>query len=231
MLFAQTGEIVRQFKVVPLDSRTGQPRPLKVDKETGLYVPVIKHACFDKHQTRLIVTAYDLSVQLWNINDGVNLMQLQPQLYSTTLAHVYANLPRGITSVSYEMVLAGSGEKKAPRKLILIGTEHGNVCGYHESNSVVDDVPVMFLRLSDQSKDLTALYAGAAARGGEQPAETKSNLKVLVKSLINKNNVQSNHVAGSGNPKPFVAAAATLAGNYSRNDHAMQHGSHTSAKG
>ncbi len=219
---------MRQFKVVPLDARTGQARPLKVDKETGLCVPVIKHACFDKHQTRLIVTAYDLSVQLWNINDGVNLMQLQPQLYSTTLAHVYANLPRGITSVSYEMVLAGGGEKKAPRKLILIGTEHGNVCGYHESNSVVDDVPVMFLRLSDQSKDLTALYAaGSGNPGGEQPAETKSNLKVLVKSLINKSTGQAGQVVANGNSKVPVVAAFT--GSRNRHDYAV--GNQAGSKG
>lgn len=44
----KTGEVVRQFKVVPLDSKTGQPKPLQVHKATGLFLPVIKHACFDK---------------------------------------------------------------------------------------------------------------------------------------------------------------------------------------
>lgn len=39
---------MRQFRVVPLDTRTGQPKKLRVDKDTGLYIPVIKHACFDK---------------------------------------------------------------------------------------------------------------------------------------------------------------------------------------
>lgn len=92
---AQTGEIMRQFSVLPVDAHTGKRHTLKKDEATGLYHPVIKHACLDKHMSRLIVTSHDLSIQFWNFNDGTNLIQLQPQLYSTTLAHLYSSAPKG----------------------------------------------------------------------------------------------------------------------------------------
>ncbi len=148
-----------------------------------------------QHQTRLIVTAFDLSVQLWNINDGVNLMQLHPQLYSTTLAHVYAALPRSISSMSYEVVR--TGEKKTAKKLLFLATEHGNVCGYQEANSFIDDVPVVFLRVSDKSKNLTHAHK-AASQGAGSPTK-ESNLKHLVKSLIKVAKVaKPAHAAHSG---------------------------------
>lgn len=127
------------------------------------------------------MTAFDLSVQFWNINDGVNLLQLHPQLYSTTLAHVYATQPRSISTLSYEVVR--TGEKKTAKKLLLLGTEHGNICGYHETNSFIDDVPVVFLRISDNSKNF--IQEQRAIDQDSLLAAKETNLKHLVKSLIN----------------------------------------------
>ncbi len=98
-------------------------------------------------QSRLIVTSQDLSVQFWNLNDGRPLIQVSPQLYSTTLAHIYANLPKAISSTSYETLSSGTG--KRVKKLLLVGTEHGHLCGYQESQSLVEECPVFFLRLTD----------------------------------------------------------------------------------
>ena len=98
-------------------------------------------------QSRLIVTSQDLSVQFWNLNDGSPLIQVSPQLYSTTLAHLYANLPKSISYTSYETLSSGTG--KRVKKLLLVGTEHGHLCGYQESQSLVEECPLFFLRLTD----------------------------------------------------------------------------------
>jgi hypothetical protein len=45
---AETGELVRQFMVRPIDPMTTRPiHPMK-DKTTGLYQPLVVHACLDK---------------------------------------------------------------------------------------------------------------------------------------------------------------------------------------
>lgn len=86
-------------------------------------------------------------MQFWNINDGTPLIQVEPQLYSTTLAHIYANLPKSVSSLSYEVLFIGA--HKRARKLLLIGTEQGNLCGFQENTSVIEECPVFFLRLTD----------------------------------------------------------------------------------
>ena len=48
VIFSQTGEIVRQFSVLPLNRHTGNPLELRPDPHTGQYAPVIKQASFDK---------------------------------------------------------------------------------------------------------------------------------------------------------------------------------------
>lgn len=113
-------------------------------------------------------------MQFWNINDGSNLIQLKPQLYSTTLAHVYAHLPRSISAACYEILLPLPSKQqpqlqkqarkqniskqqiqlKQPKKLFIVGTEHGNICGYEENNSNIEEVPVFFLRLQHQQQQL-----------------------------------------------------------------------------
>jgi hypothetical protein len=52
---AQTGEIVRQFSVLPINAITSLPMELKPDKDTGQVLPVIKTACFDKVRQRSAV--------------------------------------------------------------------------------------------------------------------------------------------------------------------------------
>lgn len=130
----------------------------------------------------------DLSVQLWNVSDGSNLMQIEPQLYSTTLAHYYANLPRSITTLNYELI--DVGETKPPKKLFIIGTDHGNLCGYYESNSFVDPIPIFFLRLNDQEgirNQSNILFA-------VDQKKKKINFNSLVKNLIEEGSVGSSTV-------------------------------------
>ncbi len=86
-------------------------------------------------------------MQFWNLNDGSPLIQVEPQLYSTTLAHIYASLPKSVSTLSYETLASGSSNRV--RKLMLIGTEQGNLCGFQESNSIIEECPVFFLRLTD----------------------------------------------------------------------------------
>ena len=44
---AETGEIVRQFMVRPIDPMTTKPIPPIKDRSTGLYLPLVLHACLD----------------------------------------------------------------------------------------------------------------------------------------------------------------------------------------
>lgn len=99
-------------------------------------------------QGRLIVTSHDLSVQFWNINDGSPLLQVAPQLFSTTLAHVYMHQPKAISSLNFEITYTGSSHRHG-KKWLLLGTDHGNLCGYQEVNSVIEECPTFFLRLTD----------------------------------------------------------------------------------
>ena len=131
-----------------------------------------------------MVTGYDLSVQLWNINDGSNLIQVQPQLYSTTLAHTYANLPRSISTVTYETV--NYGEQKHTRKYIFIGNEYGNICGYQEANSAIEDVPVMFFRIGDTTKNQVEYYRSLAEENEGITTNKDPHLRSFVKQMIHK---------------------------------------------
>eukprot|EP01038_Epipyxis_sp_PR26KG_P010466 gene10466-14060_t len=151
---AQTGEIVRQFSAIPIDNRTRKPVAMKIDKDTGLVLPIIKHACLDEHKSRLIVTGHDNSVQFWSFSDGSNLIDLQPQFYSNTLAQQFNNLPKAISCVGYEILNKLS--RIGARKYLLIGTEQGNLCGYEETNAVIEAVPVFFFRVKDNDLNLSS---------------------------------------------------------------------------
>ena len=157
----------------------------------------------------------------------MNLLQLQPQLYSTTLAHVYANLPRSINTVNYEIVR--TGEKKTARKLIFIGTEHGNVCGYHEASSFIDDVPVIFLRLSDASKDHTGAHKATAVSSHSSGA-SDSHLKHLVKSLINVNRIGTKLGVHSVSSHSHDDSDHATAEHSHSHHHSKQHPDHTASK-
>jgi len=169
----ETGLVVRQFSVVPIDPTTSQPVDLQKDPLTGLRKPIIKHACFDKVQSRLIVTShYDSKVQFWNINDGSSVIQFEPQLYSTSLSSFYSPLPKVISSASYDIMYTQIKQTtdhpkgtvtarhvsrqsdpmrqlKSRRKYVILGTQSGNICCYLESSSVVDSNPSFFLRYYD----------------------------------------------------------------------------------
>lgn len=45
---AQSGEVVRRFSVLPINTETGAPNPLVPDPVTGQVAAVVKAACFDK---------------------------------------------------------------------------------------------------------------------------------------------------------------------------------------
>jgi hypothetical protein len=42
-----------------------------------------------------------------------------------------------------------SGAHRRMKKWLLLGTDHGNICGFQEVNSVVEECPTFFLRLTD----------------------------------------------------------------------------------
>ena len=48
LLLQQSGELVREFSVLPINPLTSQPVRLIPDERTGQYAPVIKTACLDK---------------------------------------------------------------------------------------------------------------------------------------------------------------------------------------
>lgn len=119
---------------------------------------MIKHACLDKLQSRLIITSYDLSIQFWSVTDGTNLIQLYPQLYPYSMSKLYSHLPRIATVVDYDTLYTNvkqnsthviettKNASKSKTKYVLLGTQNGNICGYQELNSSIDGSPSFFLR-------------------------------------------------------------------------------------
>lgn len=102
-------------------------------------------------------------MQYWNIHDGSNLIQVNPQLYSTSLAHVYSNYPKSIVCITQDILVLppadteGSDYPKRntkPAKLLLIGTEFGHVCVYQETQAVIEPIPSAFLRAIDHEMEL-----------------------------------------------------------------------------
>jgi hypothetical protein len=128
---------------------------------------------FSKNQTRLIVVGSNLSVQYWNIHDGTNLIQVFPQLYSTSLAHIYSNYPKTVvfltqdiffpatavsstSSSSSDSTIPSSSTKEGitrtkPLKLLLLVTDFGHICVYPEHSAIIEPIPSAFLRASDMN--------------------------------------------------------------------------------
>ena len=188
---AETGEIVRQFMVRPIDPMTAKPVQPTKDRDTGVYLPLILHACLDKNQTRLIVVGSNLSVQYWNIHDGSNLVQVNPQLYSTSLAHVYSMYPKTVVSITQDVLFLNTnnhqggnntsgndGKKNAKAvKVLLIGTEFGHVCVFHEHQAVIEPVPNAFLRVIDQDIELNHNPNLAKFKSNRQNNKRKFSLR------------------------------------------------------
>lgn len=88
-----------------------------------------------------------------NFIDGSRTLTVYPQLYSNSLAHLYSstNARKAITKVSFETAVVG-GANQMTKKLLLLGTDAGNVCGYHEVNMAIDSVPI-FLWRSDNANN------------------------------------------------------------------------------
>jgi len=55
---------------------------------------------------------------------------------------MYAHTNNSISHAAYHTVLVGSS--KTPKKLLLLGTSSGHICGYHEVHSGIDSVPIFF---------------------------------------------------------------------------------------
>jgi hypothetical protein len=127
-------------------------------------------------ESRLIVTSVDNRIQFWNINDGTPLIQVEPQLFSTTLAHIYTNQHKEITSLCYDILQIGPSKRQ--KKFVIAGTSHGNLCGYQELSSVINEFPVFFLRLADFS----AIDMEVATVVHNAPS--KMNMSTLVKGLV-----------------------------------------------
>eukprot|EP01033_Poteriospumella_lacustris_P012679 gene12679-9071_t len=154
---AETGELARQFSVRPLDPLTALPRSPQTDGVTGVCLPMVTQAALDRNQTRLLVLAADLSVQFWSVTDGSPLTQVAPQLFSTSLAHVYGNCRKQVTQLLHDVVsvrVSGEGagaERTRQHKLLLLGTSLGHVCGYQEAHAAIDEIPTTFLRLAEDN--------------------------------------------------------------------------------
>jgi hypothetical protein len=109
-----------------------------------------------------VVVGSNLSVQYWNIHDGSNLIQVSPQLFSTSLAHVYSSYPKSIVAMYQDIIqvqsMQGGGgdgdgnsrKNSKPLKLLMLGTEFGHVCVYHEQQAEVEPIPSAFLRVHDR---------------------------------------------------------------------------------
>jgi hypothetical protein len=103
--------------------------------------------------SRLIVSSADLSVHFWNIHDGTCLVQFHPQLYSSSLAHIFSTVPKSVCSMHHNVMLRkveDDPRKQAPpQKILMIATDLGHVCIFAERQGNLDDAPMSFLRLPE----------------------------------------------------------------------------------
>ena len=147
-------------------------------------------------QARLIVTSYDHSVQLWNLNDGTPLFQAHPQLYTPSSTSTCKN----ITTIQYEIININN-KTKEKKKYILIGTDTTTICGYQEINSIIEEIPSIYLNLTDYK---AAEHRVNINNNNNNSNKNKMNLNKLVTGLVEnkknrQNSISSTTSSGSGN--------------------------------
>jgi len=204
---AQTGLKRQHFHITAIDPSTSLPDTKhRVDPLTGLIQVVVKMACLDSHETRLIVVGNNSFVQLINLIDGSPLLTMNPQLHSNSLAQLYANsskLARSISHATYHTVLVGSSQ--IPKKLLLLGTNSGHICGYHEVHSAIDSVPIFFW-MSENSNN-RGIYSA------KEPTEKELTLRPASKPLTANSArfpYHSYNYAGSNNEQQDSKAVTPL---------------------
>ena len=149
-------------------------------------------------QARLIVTSYDHSVQLWNLNDGTPLFQAHPQLY--TPSSTSTSNCKNITTIQYEIININN-KTKEKKKYILIGTDTTTICGYQEINSIIEEIPSIYLNLTDYK---AAEHRVNINNNNNNSNKNKMNLNKLVTGLVEnkknrQNSINSTTSSGSGN--------------------------------
>ena len=108
---------------------------------------------FSQNYSRLIVFNADNSIQFWNIHDGTNLLSFHPQLYASSLSHIYSSQPKFVTQMTHDVLLHKQEDdprkQVPPQKVLMAGTDLGHVCVFQEMQGVLEEVPMAFLRLTD----------------------------------------------------------------------------------
>jgi WD40 repeat protein len=166
---AQSGSVVRRFYVA---GATGNPSQRRKDPHSGLPLAVVKHACLDKRQRRLLVNTFDDRIELWNFNNSQLLSEFRPMISS-----LKDPLPTGLDSLSRlsSSSVASDGSKHnakmnfeahaqnsiscmlydtaiparkgaSLRKYIIVGTEQGLIYGCEELAADVDNTPTITFR-------------------------------------------------------------------------------------
>lgn len=200
---AGTGEIVRQFLVSPIDPKTSRPmKPLR-DQLTGIFKPIVIHACLDCNQNRVIITGPDQRIYFWNLHDGNCLFQFDPQLYSTTLAHLYFNIPKNITHIFQGQIYSQTSDENddsdpisfstspqkqsiKPVKTLFISTDHGHVCIYPEIQATIEEVPSSFLRISEIQDPLITTHKKKLSFEEENFDDDKPLVPIIDHTLENE---------------------------------------------
>lgn len=153
----QSGMIIRQFNVGHISSIVNLaqdiiipsgPAPLNKDPLTGLSIPIVKFACFDKQHRRLIITRCDGLIQTWNFINGSCISSIKPILLSNNFS---SSSPESISTVSYEISLIKQREKQ--KKFLVVGTESGMISCLQDLGEEFDSSPSECFRRTKEEKN------------------------------------------------------------------------------
>lgn len=190
----ETGEIKRQFSCRPVDPLSARALSPQRDR-TGVFLPMIQQAALDSNMSRLVVLACEGSVSFFNLHDGTYLFQVQPQLLSpifSASSHPSGSKHIVVTNLAYDTYTAsqasdGQGAAEVENngvKALLLCTELGGVCIYHEGGAHIDSLPAAFLRLPPAAEEGEVQYLGGGSSGPPPSAPKPGSLSKLVKNLM-----------------------------------------------
>lgn len=114
---------------------------MEIDPVTGLNIPLVEVACFDKLQRRLLVITRYQNILLFNFNCGELLETIEPTLPSCKFGMILGE--HFFSSLTFEHVWCG--QTKNERKLIFTGTDSGCVFGLHDDAGDIVLEPILSL--------------------------------------------------------------------------------------
>lgn len=136
------GSLACKFSIAPNSEFHSMKHKKKYDAITGLELPFINSALFDKSQRRLIVITNSNIIQVWNFHNGTMLKEVTPRVspfvYPSLLRNgVNEGVVYNITAATYESVYISS--QRSYKKMLLFGTNVNIISSLLEETELEDE--------------------------------------------------------------------------------------------